>query len=241
MWRAELAPGLTRIGGRGCEVELGGPAGAELHLWDDPPKLVHVGGGAAPELDGRPREEFELSSGTRFRWLEHEFVFGAAAPQAALHEIPLAQALPARPAAAASGTGQAARAWTAVRAGMMAELGLADRQVVKRWQEAVVRGEFDPDAAAKDLVRGAQVTEDDPRLVERSGRLLRDFLMSSMQRGVQGAGRRARNAARSGLAMILAQGLAILAYTLVLFVIALLTRVKWGYSVDGLLDSVAGR
>lgn len=239
MWRGELAPGLNRLGGPGCEIEIPGAAGSELHLWDDPPRLVHALGGSRPEHEGRAVEEFDLVPGSRFHWAGHEFVFGSAAPRAALQEIPLAQALPARSAAAPPAP--APRAWTAVRAGMLAELGLADRQVVQRWQEAVVRGEFDPGAAAQELVRSSPVPEDDPRLAERSARLLRDFLMSSVQRGVRGAGRKARNAARTGLAMILAQGLAILAYTLVLFVIALLTRVKWGVSLDRLLDAVAGR
>ncbi len=240
MWRSELAPGLNRLGGPGCEVEIPGTAGSELHLWDDPPRLVHVGGQTRPEFEGRAVEELDLVPGARFTWAGHEFVFGSAAPRAALQEIPLTEALPAK-APAPSAAGPAPRAWTAVRAGMLAELGLADRQVVQRWQDAVVRGEFDPLAAAQELVRSSPVPEDDPRLAERSARLLRDFLMSSMQRGARGAGRKARNVARTGLAMILAQGLAILAYTLVLFVIALLTRVKWGFSLDRLLDGVAGR
>lgn len=241
VWRAELAPGLTRVGGQGCEVVLEGVDDSELHLWDAPPKLVHSGSGPQPEVDGRPRDECDLVPGTRVRWRDHELVYGSAGPRAPLEEIPLSEVLPPAPAASTAPQGSASRAWNLVRAGMLADLGLADRLAVKRWQEAVLRNEFDPDAAARDLTQGAPAGEDDPRLVERGARLLRDFLMSSFQRGVQGAGRRARNAARSGLAMIIAQGVAIGVYTLVLFVIALLSRVKWGFSVDRLLDVVVGR
>lgn len=241
MRRAELAPGLTRIGGPGTDVPLEGVEEGELHLWDDPPKLLHPGAGPPPEVDGRPRAECDLVPGTRIRWAGHELVFGCVAPAAAVEEIPLGEVLPRPRAGQAEPTGTAARAWGHVRAGMLAELGLADRQAVKRWQEAVLRGEFDPDAAARELTQGAQAGADDPRLVERSARLLRDFLMTSLQRGVSGAGRRARQAARSGLAMVLAQVLALGVYTLVIFVIVLLSRVRWGFSVDRLLDSVLGR
>src|SRR5690606_5569118 len=138
--------------------------------------------------------------------------YGCAGPRAALEEITISEALPAAAPVAAAPRAPS-RAWHLVRAGLLADLGLADRAAVKRWQDAVVRNEFDADAAARDLSQGAQASEADPRLVERSARLLRDFLMASFQRGVQGAGRRVRNATRTGVAMIVAQLVAVGVYT----------------------------
>ena len=240
--RATLRPGLTRIGGAGADVVLPGVADGELHVWDEPPRLVLVAGDERPQIDGRAVEELDLVPGTRVRWRGHQIVYGREERPAVLEEIPLDPPAAAAPAAGAPGAGTPdGRAWARVRSGMLAELGLADRKVVKRWQEAVLRNEFDADAAARDLAGSAQTGADDPRVLERSGRLLRDFLMTSLQRGVAGASRKARTAAKSGVAMVIAQFLALAVFALVIFVILMLARIKWGISVDRALDAVAGR
>jgi hypothetical protein len=121
---------------------------------------------------------------------------------------------------------------------MLFELGLADRAAARRWQEAVLRGEFDPDAAARELEQGASAVPGDPRLLERSGRLLRDLLMAPYQRGLRGAGRRVRGAARSGVAFLVAQVVIVLVFALLFAVVLLVVRLRWGWSVDGFLDRV---
>ena len=129
-----------------------------------------------------------------------------------------------------------ARAWRRVQAGMLVELNLADRKEMRRWQEAVLRGEFDPDACARDLIGAEPNPAAEARLLERSARLERDFLMAPLQSGVRGAGRKARGAARGVVAFFVSQILAIVVYTLIIVVILLLLRMQKGTSVDGMLD-----
>jgi len=81
---------------------------------------------------------------------------------------------------------------------------------------------------------------DDPRVIERSGLLLRDFLMSSLQRGVRGAGRKIRTQARSGSAFLMANVIGILVYSGLVLVVMLLARFKWGTSFDEMFDFVLG-
>ena len=130
------------------------------------------------------------------------------------------------------------RAWRRLQSGILVERGLADRREARRWQEAVQRGEFDPDACARDIVGGSPVGGEDPRLLERAAILQRDLLMTPLQRGVRGAGRRARGATRSGVAFLIAQGMAILVYTLVILIVLLLGRMQKGLSLDGMLDRI---
>ena len=75
-------------------------------------------------------------------------------------------------------------------------------------------------------------------MLERSGRLLRDLLMAPYQRGMKGAGRRARGAARSGLAFLLAQLIVLLVFTALIGVVLLVVRLRWGWSLDGFLDGL---
>ena len=118
------------------------------------------------------------------------------------------------------------------------DLGLADRQVARRWQEAVQRRDFDADACARELLAASDVPADDPRLAERASLLQRDLLMSPFQRGLRGAARRTRTATRSGAAYLVANLIAICIYTLVLLAIMLLVRVQYGFSFDQKLDQV---
>ena len=130
------------------------------------------------------------------------------------------------------------RAWRRLQAGMLVERGLANRKEAKRWQDAVQRGEFDPDACARDIVGESNVEPDDTRLLERAARLQRDLLMSPLQRGLRGAGRKARGATRNGIAFLISQAMALVVYTLVILVILLLARMQGGFSLDGALDRV---
>ena len=62
---AGLAPGLTRVGGPGCELVLAGGGADQLHLWDQPPKVLFVGKGERPRINGRARDESALAAGDR--------------------------------------------------------------------------------------------------------------------------------------------------------------------------------
>jgi hypothetical protein len=244
-------------------VVLAGAPGGELHFWDEPPKLVFVGAAGRPRLNGVEVGEAPLAAGDRIEWGEVRLRYQESAapvlveepvtpqppgawvapPPAAPIAAPVPAPAPAPPPHAVPGgaAGAADRAWARVQAGMAVELGLADRRGAARWQEAVVRREFDADACARDLLAGGTVGADDPRLLDRAGRLLRDFLMTSATRGIRGASRRARTQVRSGAAMIVAQAITIGIYTALLLVIMLLCRIKWGWSYDLLFDRVTGR
>jgi hypothetical protein len=239
--RTELKPGLTRVGGAGADVGLVDPPRGELHFWDDPPKLVYIGPEPAPTVDGEPVEERPLRPGDVVRWAGATLRYGAPAAAepapAVLEELPPERASAARGAVSEGG----GAAWTRVRAGMLADLGLADRKATRRWQDAVLRGEFDPDACARDLLAGSSVQGGDARLLERSARLLRDFLMTPLATGSRGAARRMRGAAKSGTAFVVAQGIVILIYTAILGTMMVLARLKWGWSFDELFDRVLGR
>ena len=126
------------------------------------------------------------------------------------------------------------------RAGLAFDLDLVPKKIAKPWQEAVVAGEFDPDRCAEDVLGRVAIDPADPRLVERSGRLLRDFCMSGLARGAAGARRRAKRAAQGGLAFLISQGLALGIFALILLAMLLLARLR-EISVDGWLDRLLFR
>lgn len=243
--RADLKRGLTRLGGPGADVVVPSAPEGELHVWSDPPKIVHVSGATPLERAGERVSEVELVVGGEVVWGPITLALRGGAP--VIEEIPLAEAAApsaprasSRPGLPAASAG-ADRAASRVRAGMAIELGVADKQVVRRWQDAVVRSEFDADACTREVLERLELSADDPRLVERSGRLLRDFLMSSLQRGVKGASRKARAQAKSGTAYIVANLIAISVYTAIVVVVMVLARLKWGTSFDELIDFILGR
>jgi hypothetical protein len=175
-------------------------------------------------------------------------VLGIDDVQASLEPIPVDPPARARAAAPAAPSDPGAfaqlPAWRRIKAGMLVELDLADRQLARRWQTAVRQGEFDADACTRDLLGSpgdhSGVGDEDPRLMERSGRLLRDLLMAPVLRGARGASRRAREAARGGLAFIVAQFLVLSIYSVLVLVALLLVRVRWNASIDGFLDNIRG-
>jgi len=257
--RAELKKGLTRIGAVGADVVLAGAVRGELHFWDEPPKVVHLGAGEGPRINGTMVEEAPLSPDDRIEWAGVTIRYRGSVAVPVIEEIPLSPAgpgspwagarlpppAPLRPAApalaAGAPIGPELQAWARVRAGMVIDLGLCERRDAARWQEAVVRREFDADACARDVLAGARVAADDPRLLDRSGRLLRDFLMVSVTRGLKGAGRRLRAQVRGGAAMVVAQFITIFIYTAILLAVMILSRLKWGFSFDQMFDRVLGK
>ena len=236
--RHSLRAGLTRVGGAGCEVQVEGSAGDELHFWDQPAKLIHVGDATTPLLNGRMFGESAISNGDTVQWASSVIVYGCDQP-VVIEELEGEPPGPPgpevdQPSETAQTSGE--RAWARMRAGMLVELGLADRKTAKRWQGSVLQGEFDADACAREILAASAVAADDQRILERAGRLERDLLMAPFRKGIKGASRRARGAARGGAAFLLANLIAILAYTLILLAIVLLLRVNRDFSFDGMID-----
>lgn len=236
--RVALRRGLTRVGGPGADRGLAAWSGGELHFWDGPPRVLFVGDGERPRVNGRAFDESPLAEGDAIEWAGARLVFRRSAP--VLEEIPFEEVAPATRAGASPGAALE-RLGTWVLAGVLAEQGIGSRKGTKRWQDAVLRGEFDADACARDLLRDGAPAPDDARVTVRAERLFRDLVMAPVTRGVSGTSRRVRLAAKGGTAMIVAQLLAISVYTLIVLVVFLLIRVKWDVSFDGLFDRLVGR
>lgn len=238
--RYALDGGRTRVGSEGCDIVLGeAPSGAsgsaELHIWMSPPRVVYVGRGDPPLLDGRVFEQAPLESGSSLQWRGAVLVFGQENGVLQELEQDIAQVGSDGPAVTLQDD-VAGR----VRSGLLADLNMTDNQAVKRWRAAVMASEFDPTACARELLAGEQDLPGDTRLLERATRLQRDLLMSAHQRGVKGVRRRARAATRSGVAYVLANLIAISIYSLVVLAVMLLVRVEYGTSFDGFMDGILG-
>ncbi len=231
--RVELDRALTRIGGPGADVELAGVRRGEMQVWNDPPKAVWLGGADGPRLDGAVLEERHLVDGDVIDWNGWRLRFRESAPEAVLEELPREPR-----ARAATPT---ARAWNRLKAGLLVEQGIADPRTSKRWSDAVVRGEFDADAAARELLAATPIDDADPRLEERSARLLRDFLMTPVHRGVRGASRKVRVAGKRTAAAAVAQFVIVGIILGMAFVGMVLARLKWDTSFDGWIDAILGR
>lgn len=238
--REALREGLTRVGGGAAEIALAGVGTDQLWLWDHPPRARFEGLGSAPRLNGAVLGEHALAPGDRIDWAGVTLVFVAARegaadePRLALLEELVEPAAPVTPAASSSDEERLARR---VRAGIACELELAERGTLKRWQEAVLAERFEPDACARELLAAPFAREAEQRMLERSGTLLRDFLMSSYLRGAKGAGRKLRGGLRNVLAFLLAQLVALVVFSLIVVAILLVLRVE-GESLDAWLDRV---
>lgn len=248
--RVPLDRSVLRIGGPGADVVVPGVGTGQLHVWTRPPKAIRVGGGPELFVAGRRVEEALLDHGVVAVWGGLELTVGGLA--SVLEELPpepaavSSAALSSGPSTGPSTGGRAVgglgpnaqRAHDRLEAGLLVELGLADKEATKRWQASVLRGEWDPDACARDVLDRRVVDAEDPRLLERAGRLQRDLVMASFQRGLRKAGRSFRGAARKGSAMLLANVLAFLCFSLIIVAIAFLLRVRWDVSFDGYIDRV---
>jgi hypothetical protein len=210
-------------------------AGERLVLFPEPLRAVFEGRGEPPRLAGRELVQARFERGDVLHWRGLEIRVGPR--EAALEELP-AQALPgaAGPAGPAGAAGGAA--WKCVKAGLLVEIGLAEGAAARRAQESVIERAFDPAAAAAEILRASGVSDGDPRLLERSARLMRDLIMAPLQRGVPGARRRLRRAATSGFAWLLSQFIVVGTVMLLLAVALLASRARWKVSVDGALDRV---
>ncbi len=134
---------------------------------------------------------------------------------------------------------QAKQASRRLMAGLCIEQKLPDRKLMKRWQDAVKAGEFDADACADEILEnvGDQVNTSS-ELLARAGGLQRDFLMMSLQTGARGAVRNAKRKGKGFLAYLVANLVAISAYSLILAAMAILLRQKKDWSYDGAIDGL---
>ncbi len=239
-----LRPGLTRIGAegaRGIHVEVPGAEG-ELHLWDDPHKVVRVSGASPITVGGQTVEELALDHGARFEWCGAHFELDLAGD--VLEEIatpPPTPAAPAAPAPSQSGSGSGlgageAQAFERVAAGILVDVGLADKAVAKRWQAAVIAQEWDADAAARAILAASPGATSDPKFLARAARLERDLLMASFQRGVKGASRKFRGAARNSTAFFVANVIALSVYSAIIFALLIIARVSYEWDLNGIID-----
>ena len=232
--RVVLEGDRTVVGGADSAVVVPGAGPDRLHVWNEPPRVVFVGQGESPRIDGASFDERALRPGDEIRWHGVTLRYGgeaAAADRASLEEV----ALPVSAAAPAPVAPPAAAPWVRrLQAGLMVEQGLADRKAAKRWQDEVKAGRFDPDRCAQDIL-GASEVPDEMRLLERSPRLQRDLLMAPLQTGARGSARRARRAAKSGFAFLIAQAVGLFVYSAILLAIALFLRLR-GTEFDALFD-----
>lgn len=225
--RLELSGRTLRVGAGAADVQVAVPADEWLEVVGEPPRLVQRGTGPAPLVNGRPMRELALAHGDRIEWGGIVFLFRSEDPAQGLQPLLAPSGAQLDPLVAAR-----------LQAGLLCELELVDGAAAKRWQAAVVAGVFEPDAAARELLAATQVPAGDPRLRERSGRLLRDLLMSPLQRGSRGTARRARRAARSLAAVLVSQLLVVVVLLALAIVAMVVVRLRWGYSVDAWLDRV---
>ncbi len=237
--RVPLDRPVLRLGGPGCDVTVPDVGTGQLHVWSTPPKAVRVGGGPELFVGGKRVEEAHLTPGAVAVWGPVQVSVGGM--QAVLEE--LAEEAPARPAAARGRSAgpepgpNARRVQQRLLAGLYVELGLAPKEAVKRWQGSVVQGEWDADGCARDVLDGADAgLAEDPRVLERAGRLQRDLVMASFQKGLRKAVRSARGAARQGSAFLIANVLAFVCFMLIIGAIAILLRVRWNVSFDERID-----
>ena len=200
--RLELSGRTLRVGAGAADLQVAVPADEWLELGGVPPRLVLHGAGPAPLINGRALRELALAHGDRIEWGGTVLVFRSEDPSQGL-----------QPLVAPSGAQLDALVAARLQAGILCELELVDRAPSRRWQDAVVAGAFEPDAAARELLAAAHA-------------------------GARGAGRRARHAARSLAAALVAQLLVVVVLLTLGIVALVVVRLRWGFSVDGWLDRV---
>ncbi|MBI5432229.1 MAG: hypothetical protein HZA52_05290 [Planctomycetes bacterium] len=140
--RHELERGLTRLGGARAHVAIEGVVDDELQLWDDPPKLVHLGAEPHPTVNGRTCSETALEPGDVIEWRGARFSFRAIARRAqlALEEETAAPEHAAR-----------LRAARRLLAGFAVEHELVDVDALRRWRASA--GNLEVDRCAEELLR----------------------------------------------------------------------------------------
>jgi hypothetical protein len=219
--RVRLGSQAVVLGPPGAALELPQAGGDRLEFSAQPPRVRFEGRGPLPECNGAACRAADLHPGDWILWhgvlvrCTGEVEAGGAGP---------------------NGSETEQRAWRRVRAGLFFELGQADPQAAKRWQQAVLDGSFDADQCAAELTQGRTWAEHDERLSARAGTLLRDWLMAPYARGIRRSLRRARSGLAALTAYLLIQVL-VLGLFASLFALALVVaRLRWKVSFDVWID-----
>jgi len=131
------------------------------------------------------------------------------------------------------------KAWRRIAAGLMVEQSVSDKDTAKRWQAHVKAGDFDPDHCADEILSAppAKPADAESKLLLRTARLERDLVMTPLLRGVSGASRKARGAARTGVAAMLMQLMVLAIYSILIFLFLLVLEYK-GVRVDAFFQSL---
>lgn len=132
-----------------------------------------------------------------------------------------------------------ARAWRRLLAGLLVEQGVGSKDVAKRWQAMVKSGDFDPDRFAEEQLAASALDDPDlgAKVLTRSTRLERDLLMTPLLKGVSGASRKVRGAARSGAAALVTQALVVLSVSVLAFLFLLVLSFK-GVEFDPFFQAI---
>jgi hypothetical protein len=240
--RQDLKRGLTMVGGKQGDVPLAASGADRLHVWDDPPKLIFVGSGARPAVNGVVCDECELHSGDVIEWYGARMGFGSAkgvvSRETAAPKV--ASAAPAPFVSAPTPAGMPSvdeQMWRRVRAGMLVELGLGSPKAAARWQDASRRNEFEPDACARDILASQETTDVEGPLLERTSSLLRELLMAPV--AARRAERRTPKPKRMNIFLIVLGQLIVLStYALVVLIALFVLRQRWHLSIDTFLDKI---
>ncbi len=219
------------VGGPGAAVQIAGLGAGQLSFEADPWRVSYTGPEPAPYCAGQPVGELLLRAGAQLDWAGIRIQYNEAL---LLEELPTPELGATLEAFPSPGEQQA---WLRLRAGLLVDLGLADRRTVKRWQKEVLGGQLDHDLCAREINQG--VLRGDGRLADRAGRLMRDFLMASKLKGLSGAARGTRGAVRSFFSMLIAQFVAIGIYSLILMGCMIFIH-RGGTSFDALFDAILG-
>ena len=132
-----------------------------------------------------------------------------------------------------------ARAWNRLLAGLLVEQGLVDKAIAKTWQERVKSGDYDPDRCAEELLAAGDLTgpKVESQVLVRSARLERDLLMTPLLRGVSGASRKVRGAAKSGAAALVTQVIVVLTIAVLAFLLLLVLAFR-GVEFDPFFQAI---
>ncbi len=237
--RFDLKPGLTVLGGARGDVAVPASGNDCVHIWSEPPKLIFVGAGVPPLVNGQPAPEVPLHSGNRIEWRGIVATFGCEAVHERLEEIPAAWMNPAGGAHAPvgeSGSVSGASPWRWLKAGLVAEMSLADSEAIKRWQDASARGEFDAESASRDLLAAAPgLRDDDPRITERCTKLMRELLMAPVAKRPP---RQSSKSSRGCFAALFGQFMILVLITLIVVAGLLVARTRYSQSIDAQLDRI---
>ena len=130
-------------------------------------------------------------------------------------------------------------AWRRLRAGMLVELGNADKKLAKTWQGRVRTGDFDVDLCADQILAAGPLKpeREEEAVLTRTTRLERDLIMTPLARGASGKGRKVRGAAKTGAAALIVQFIVVGIFCILTFFFMLVAAMK-GVEFDPFFQAI---